>query len=72
MTDARKLNCKEASRVISLGLDQDMPPAERTALRLHLAVCDACNALKTQFTFLRRALSAYAGRAPAKDETPKP
>ena len=72
MSEAKKLNCKEASRVISLGLDQDMPLAERTALRLHLAVCDACNALKSQFTFLRRALSSYTGRAPDKDEPPKP
>ena len=70
MTEPAKLNCKEASRIISLGLDQEMAPAERTALRLHLAICSACNALKAQFTFLRRALSAYSGRAPDKDEPP--
>ncbi len=67
---AKKLNCKEASRVISQGLDRNMTPAERIALRLHLAVCDACNELKAQFVFLRRAFSAYAGRGGGRDDPP--
>ena len=68
----QKLNCKEASRIISQGLDKDMSPDQRTALRLHLAVCDACNKLKAQFVFLRRALSAFAGRGTGGDDPPKP
>jgi hypothetical protein len=68
---AQKLNCKEASRVISQGLDQDMSPAERTSLRMHLAVCDACSKLKAQFVFLRRAFSAYAGRGTDRNDPPK-
>jgi anti-sigma factor RsiW len=55
-----KLTCKEASRLISAGLDTKLSLADRTALRLHLALCDACNKLKAQFEFLRRALAAYA------------
>ena len=70
MSEAKKLNCKEASRIISLGLDRDMAPLARTALHTHLALCSACNVLKAQFTFLRRALSTYTGRAPPKDEPP--
>jgi anti-sigma factor RsiW len=55
-----KLTCKEASRLISVGLDTNLSLADRASLRFHLALCDACNKLKAQFHFLRRALSAYA------------
>jgi hypothetical protein len=55
-----KLTCKQASRLISAGLDKELSVADRTALRFHLAVCDACNKVKAQFEFLRRALSTYA------------
>jgi hypothetical protein len=59
---ARKMTCKEASRFISQGLDRDMSAADRVALRMHLAVCDACNKFKAQLVFLRRAVAALAGR----------
>ena len=54
-----KLTCKEASRLISIGLDAKLSLSDRAALRLHLALCDACNKVKAQFEFMRRALSAY-------------
>lgn len=65
-----KLTCKQASRLMSSGLDQELSPAERASLRLHLAVCDACNKLKAQFEFLRRALAAYAGRGADRGDPP--
>jgi hypothetical protein len=68
----KKLTCKEASLWISQGLDKDMNPAERASLRLHLAVCDACNKLKAQFVFLRRAVAALAGRGSGHDDPPRP
>ena len=64
---ARKLNCKEASRMLSQGLDRDMSAPDRAALRMHLALCDACNKLKAQFVFLRRAVGAIAGRGTDDD-----
>jgi hypothetical protein len=66
-----KLNCKEASRLISLGLDRDLGLADRTALRLHLAVCDTCNKLKAQFEFMRRALSMYSRAEEDDSEDPR-
>ncbi|MEN3354286.1 MAG: hypothetical protein V7640_2444 [Betaproteobacteria bacterium] len=54
-----KLTCKEASRLISAGLDRRLSVADRTALRFHLAVCDACNKLKAQFEFIRQAVASY-------------
>ena len=54
-----KITCKDASRLISTGLDRQLSMGDRTALRLHLAVCDTCNKLKAQFEFLRRAMSTF-------------
>jgi hypothetical protein len=55
-----RITCKEASRLMSMGLDRELGFADRLALRLHLAVCGACNVLKSQFEFMRRALSSYS------------
>lgn len=55
-----RITCKEASRLISSGLDQKLGLHERTVLRLHLAVCSACNVMKSQFEFMRRALATYS------------
>jgi hypothetical protein len=57
-----KLSCREASRLLSDGLDKKLSFGDRAALRLHLTLCDACTRLKSQFEFMRRALSAYADR----------
>ena len=61
-----KLNCKEAARLISEGLDRELGLAQRTALRLHLAVCEACTRVAAQYAFLRLAAARYAG--PGRDE----
>ena len=60
------LTCKEASRLISQRLDRNLGLGERAALRLHLALCDACTRLSAQFDFLRRAMDALRN-----DEEPR-
>jgi anti-sigma factor RsiW len=55
-----RINCKEASRLMSMGLDRELSFSDRAALRLHLAVCSACNVVKSQFEFMRRALATYS------------
>ena len=50
------LTCKEASRLVSQGLDRRLGPWDRLRLRLHLAICDACTAFAKQMALLRRAL----------------
>jgi hypothetical protein len=55
-----RITCKEATRLISTGLDRELGFADRVSLRLHLAVCSACNVVKSQFEFMRRALSSYS------------
>jgi predicted anti-sigma-YlaC factor YlaD len=51
---SEKLTCHEVSRLLSDGLDETMPPAQRARLRLHMVVCDACRNVEQQFDLLRR------------------
>ena len=64
-----RLTCKEASRLLSLGLDSKLTIAQRAKLSLHLTLCDACTRVKAQFEFIRRALSSYS--APDDRKPPK-
>jgi len=63
-----ELNCKEASRLISQGLDRDLDLAQRAALHLHLAICTACTRVKAQLGFLRRTAATFPG--PDEDDAP--
>ncbi len=58
---AFRLSCKEASKLISDGLDRRLSVAERIALRLHVGICDACTRFTSQVQFLRSALKAFPG-----------
>ena len=50
------LSCKEASRLVSQGLDRRLGFGERVVLRVHLAICDGCTNFKKQMEFLRKAV----------------
>lgn len=56
-----RLTCKEASRLISDGMDRRLSVPERIKLRLHVRICDACTRFTSQVAFLRRALKAFPG-----------
>ena len=58
---AIRLSCKEASRLISQGMDRRLSFPERIAVRLHVGICDACTRFTRQVEFLRRALKAFPG-----------
>jgi putative zinc finger protein len=49
------LTCKEATRLVSQGLDRRLGFGERLRLRLHLVVCDGCRSFKVQMWVLRKA-----------------
>ena len=66
-----RLTCKEASRLLSQGLDRELTLAQLASLRLHLTLCDACTRVKAQFEFIRRALSTYSGGDPDERKPPK-
>jgi hypothetical protein len=54
------LSCKEATQLVSEGLDRRLGFAERVALRLHLAICNGCSHFRKQALFLRKAMRRLA------------
>lgn len=54
-----KLTCKEASRLISQSMDHKLTIAQRSVLRLHLSVCEACTRFGAQLNTLRAAMRKY-------------
>ncbi|MCG6953686.1 MAG: zf-HC2 domain-containing protein [Betaproteobacteria bacterium] len=62
------LTCKETARLLSEGLDRDLPPERQALLRAHLAICRGCDSLRERMTFLRRAMR----RAAERDDGEKP
>lgn len=53
-----KLTCKEAHRLVSQGMEEELTAAERTRLKLHLVICEACTRFNAQMDFLRRAMQS--------------
>jgi predicted anti-sigma-YlaC factor YlaD len=60
-------NCQEVSRLLSDGLDQTLPAADRARLRLHLVMCEACRNVSDQMQFIRQAVKRLG---PADEEPP--
>lgn len=54
------LSCKEATQLVSQGLDRRLGFAERVALRLHLLICNGCTQFRKQTAFLREAMKRLA------------
>jgi predicted anti-sigma-YlaC factor YlaD len=54
------LDCRHASRLLSLACERTLTEAERTALRQHLDACRMCRNFEAQLGFLREAARRYA------------
>lgn len=50
------LNCKDAHRLTSEGLDRELSLGERTRLRAHTMLCDACHDFSGQMALIRQAM----------------
>jgi hypothetical protein len=50
------ITCKEATHLVSEGLDRNLGVMERVRLRLHLLICDGCTNFSKQMAFIRKAL----------------
>jgi hypothetical protein len=59
-----KPTCKEVHRLVSEGMDRELSFVERTRMRLHLVVCDACTRFNGQMSLLRTAIRRF----PTDDE----
>jgi len=57
------ISCKEATRLVSQGLDRRLGQGERLALRMHLALCAGCANVERQMAFLRKAIAQLVDRA---------
>lgn len=51
-----KPTCREVHRLVSEGMDRELSLVERTRMRLHLVVCEACTRFNGQMDLLRRAM----------------
>ena len=60
------LNCREAARLVSEGMDRRLSLLERIGLRLHLLICTACRQWRRQTTMIRRALRHVRREAEAE------
>jgi hypothetical protein len=53
------MSCKQATDMMSQGLDRNLSLGERLGLRLHLLICIGCRRTRVQFDFLRQAVQRY-------------
>ena len=56
------ITCKQASQIISQGLDRKLGLGERLRLRLHLLICIGCRRTRVQLAFLHKALGRHPYR----------
>jgi hypothetical protein len=56
------LSCKEVTRLVSDGLDRDLPPGEQLRLHAHFAICRGCQSIRDRMAFLRRAVRRLVER----------
>lgn len=65
------LSCKQATRLVSEGLDRDLPFWQRIGLRLHVVMCRGCARYQRQISALDRLVSDHYGDAPPAEVSEK-
>jgi hypothetical protein len=58
---AGKVDCREASRLLSAAYDRSLTQAEAQSLEYHLGRCLMCRNFDSQLKFLRRAAQRFRG-----------
>ncbi|MDE2260452.1 MAG: zf-HC2 domain-containing protein [Betaproteobacteria bacterium] len=53
------LNCKQATALMSLGMDKKLGVLQKTSLRLHLMMCEGCRNFNKQMQLLREGLRKF-------------
>ena len=53
------LNCRRASRLLSLACERPLDAAELRALKMHLDECLMCTNFEAQLKFLHKAASVF-------------
>ena len=55
----RMPTCKEVHRLVSEQMDRDLNMVEKTRLRLHMLMCEACTNFSGQMKVIRRAMHHF-------------
>ncbi|MES2583595.1 MAG: zf-HC2 domain-containing protein [Pseudomonadota bacterium] len=59
MTYPLQRTCKEVTALVVAREDRDLSLADRLALRMHMAICDACPRFERQMLTMRNGLRAW-------------
>jgi predicted anti-sigma-YlaC factor YlaD len=54
-----KPTCKEVHRLVSEQMDRDLSLLEKSRLRLHMLMCDACSNFSSQMKLIRSAMRQF-------------
>jgi predicted anti-sigma-YlaC factor YlaD len=54
------MNCREATRLMSEGLDRKLTLTETAELRIHTLICSGCRNFDRQMLSLRQLMRGYA------------
>lgn len=60
--------CKEVSALLIAREDRELPLTDRLALRLHMAMCQACPRFERQLLTMRNAMKQWRNYADADEE----
>ena len=60
---ADSVNCRQASRLLSIAYDRDLDADESQALQYHLGRCLMCRNFDSQLKFLRKASERFRAGA---------
>jgi predicted anti-sigma-YlaC factor YlaD len=65
-----KPTCKEVHRLTSEGMDRELTLVERTRVRVHLMVCNACRNFTEQMDLIRKAMQRMVPDRENDDDSP--
>lgn len=61
-------SCKEVAALLIAREDRDLPWADRVALRVHMAMCEACPKFERQVLTMRNAMKQWRHYSAGADE----
>lgn len=66
------LSCREATRLISSGMDRPLPIWKRISLRVHVLICTLCERYRRQLLFIRNAVRRHPDELAGVDQPTSP
>ncbi len=66
------LSCREATTLISSGMDRPLPVWKRISLRVHVLICTWCERYGRQLLFIRNAVRRHPDKLEGQDQPAAP